>query len=349
MSDGHTHEHSHDEDVAAGHASHTGPLARSIRLLRTGHTHSHAATIESALTASVEGIRALWISVGILAATALVEGGLVIVTGSVAVLGDSIHNAADVLTAVPLGVAFWLQRRPPNRRYTFGYGRAEDLAGVLVCTVIGASAGITLWISISRLLHPHHVTALWCIVAAGIVGFVGNEVVALYRIRVGRHIGSAALVADGLHARVDGITSLAVVVGAIGVACGWPDADAIVGIGISIVILNVFRIASICIVRRLMDSVDPALLDQIEAVLVAVGGVEGVTNVRVRWIGHRLEAEATVVSDGGITLAQSHEIAEEAHHRLLHEVPLLSYALIHSDPVMPDGTTPHGLTEHHFT
>jgi len=302
-----------------------------------GRAHAHGGSdLEDVLTTTSVGLRTLAVTSAALAAIAVIEFILVAPTGSVGLLGDAIHNAADVLTAVPLAVAFLLQRRPPTRRYTYGYGRAEDLAGVVVCLVIAASAVATGIVSVERLVHPAAVHHLWAVVAAGSVGFVGNELVALYRIRAGQRLGSAALVADGRHARVDGLTSLAVVAGALGVSLGWDKADAIVGLGICVVILSVLRTAATEVFRRLMDSVDPELVAQIEAVLRGVEGVDDVLGVRLRWIGHRLEAEATIVSDGAITLRAAHDIAAAAHHRLLDEVPRLSYALLHSDPSAAD-------------
>jgi cation diffusion facilitator family transporter len=341
--EGHDHEDHHHNDDRHGRGGILGAITSFI----SPHSHDHVDSLDTALTSSVEGVKALKLSVSVLAAVALIQLGIVLLTGSIALLGDTIHNATDVATAIPLAFAFWLQRRPPNRQYTYGYGRAEDLAGVFVCVIIALSAVATAWIAIDRLLQPQPVTHLPFVALAGVVGFVGNEAVAIYRVRVGRSIGSAALVADGLHARTDGITSLAVVAGAIGVAAGWTAADSVVGLVISVVILNVLRHAAREIFHRLMDSVDPELVGQVEEVLRQVEGIQYVQNVRLRWIGHRLEAEAAIVSDGNISLSAAHKIAEEAHHRLLHEVPRLTYAIIHSDPsVGNDGT--HEITRHHF-
>lgn len=190
------------------------------------------------------------------------------------------------MTAVPLAVAFWRGRRPPTRRYTYGYGRAEDLAGGFIVAMIALSSAVAAWEAMQRLAHPQDVHRLAWVGVAGAVGFVGNETVARYRIRVGRKIGSAALLADGLHARTDGFTSLAVVVGAIGVAAGFRLADPIVGLLITAAILVVLKNAARDIYRRLMDAVDPALTDKIESVLASVDGVEGVDQLRVRWVGH---------------------------------------------------------------
>ena len=189
------------------------------------------------MEASAAGMRALWVSLAVLAATAALQAVVVAVSGSVALLGDTLHNAADALTAVPLGIAFMLGRRPPSRRYTYGYGRAEDLAGVVIVLVIAASSALAGYAAVTRLAHPHPVSDLIAVAGAAVIGFLGNEAVARYRIRTGRRIGSAALVADGLHARADGFTSLAVLLGAGGVAAGWDWADPVVGLLITGAIL----------------------------------------------------------------------------------------------------------------
>ncbi|MEA3057122.1 MAG: hypothetical protein QOD30_2554, partial [Actinomycetota bacterium] len=267
-------------------------------------------------------------------------------SSSVALLADTIHNFGDALTALPLGVAFVLGRRPPTRRYTYGFGRAEDLAGVLIVAMIAASSIVAAYEAVTRLLDPRDVRHVGFVIAAGIIGFVGNELVASYRIRVGRRIGSAALVADGLHARTDGITSLAVVAGAIGSALGWRLADPIVGLVITVAILGIVRHAARDIYRRLMDAVDPALVDQVEHELGHVDGVVAVDGVRVRWIGHELLAEVTIAVDAALSIVDAHSVAERAEHALLHEVPRLSGATIH---VNPAGDGHHDATAHHRT
>jgi cation diffusion facilitator family transporter len=315
---------------------------------RRPHSHGVAETVDQALMASDGGMRALKISLAALAVTAVAQLAIVFISGSVALLADTIHNFADALTAVPLAIAFRLGRRAPNRRYTYGYGRAEDLAGIFIVVVIALSAGIAAWEAISRLMHPSTVDNVGWVAVAGVLGFVGNELVASYRIRVGRRIGSAALVADGHHARADGLTSLAVVVGAAGVAVGFELADPIVGLLITVAILFVLKDAAREIYRRLMDSTDPALVTRVEDILSSVPGIEGVSDVRIRWIGHELRAEAHIVSDCDLTLARAHEIAEEGHHRLLHDVPRLAEAVIHTNPCDHDGQDHHASLAHHF-
>jgi cation diffusion facilitator family transporter len=297
-----------------------------------GHSHDTADQIDDALEADSAGRRALVISLVGLAVTALIQGVVVVLSGSVALLGDTLHNIADALTAVPLLIAFTLVRRPPNKRYTYGYGRAEDLGGLFVIAMMVLSALLAGWEAISRLIHPQQVTYLWAVAAAAIVGFAGNEIVAQYRIRVGRQIGSAALVADGLHARTDGFTSLAVLLGAGGVAIGWDWADPVVGLLITVAIVGVLRSAVRQVGARLMDAVDPALVDQATAAVMSVDDVVQVQELRIRWIGHTLRAEAGITVDPALTVSQAHEVADHVKAHLRAEVRRLTAATIHVSP-----------------
>jgi len=343
MSDGHRDHHGHHDD----HDHHGGAVG-FVRDLVRPHSHDTSDAVAAALTTGNEGMRALEISLVGLAVTAGLQLVILVLSGSVALLADTIHNFADALTAVPLAVAFWLGRRPANRRYTYGYGRSEDLAGIFVVLTVAASAVLAAYEAIDRLIHPAAVTHLGWVAAAGVVGFLGNEIVARYRIVVGRKIGSAALEADGHHARTDGLSSLGVVAGAVGVALGWQAADPVFGLVITVAILFVVRSSARDIYRRLMDAVDPELVDRAESVLRATRGVEAVDAVRLRWIGHRLHAEAEITADPGLSLAQAHGIAEVAHHRLLHEIPRLSSATIHVSPRATGDHDPHALTAHHL-
>ena len=256
-------------------------------------------------------------------------------SGSVALLGDTLHNAADALTALPLGVAFVLGRRPPTRRYTYGYGRAEDLAGIAIVLTIAASSALAAYEAVTRLLHPHHVSDLIAVAAAALAGFAGNELAAWYRIRTGRKIGSAALVADGLHARTDGLTSLAVLLGAGGVALGWDWADPVVGLVITVAILAVLRQAAREIYRRLMDAVDPALVDQAENVLRARPGCWMSGRSGCAGSATRSAPNARSSSTRTSPPSQAHELTVSAEHALLHAIPRLSAALVHADPRVP--------------
>lgn len=339
--------HHRDHPVDQGH-EHPGGVRGLLRSVIAPHSHDAGDAVDRELEASHEGMRALKLSLVALAVTAGLQLVIVGISGSVALLADTVHNFADALTAVPLAFAFWMGRRPPTRRYTYGYGRAEDLAGLFIVVMITLSAAIAGWEAVRRLVDPAPVRNVGWVLAAGIIGFAGNELVAVYRIRVGRRIGSAALVADGLHARTDGLTSLGVVASAIGVWMGVPSADPVVGLVITAAIVVVLVRACRDVYRRLMDSVDPDLVDRVESVLAAVEGVERVESVRVRWIGHELRAEVDITVDGELSVADAHAIADHSHHELLHEVRRLRHATIHVNPDVVDGRDHHEATAHHF-
>jgi cation diffusion facilitator family transporter len=284
--EGHRHDHGHE-----GHDHGSGRwerLKHQVTHLVKPHSHEAVDKVDTAMEASAEGMRILWISLSILGVTTVLQALVFALSGSVALLGDTIHNGADALTAVPLAIAFVLGRRAATRRFTYGFGRAEDLAGIAILITITASSALAAYTAVDRLLNPQTITHLPWVAAAAVIGFIGNEWVARYRIRTGKRIGSAALVADGLHARTDGFTSLAVLFGAGGAAIGWKLADPIVGLLITFAILLVLKDAAKEVFRRLMDAVDPALVDTAEAVLCQAAGVKKVGDVRMRWIGHQL-------------------------------------------------------------
>jgi cation diffusion facilitator family transporter len=296
------------------------------------HAHGPADQTDSALGAEADGRRALLGSLGILAVTAAMQLMVVGFTGSVALLTDGLHNVADAFTALPLLIAFAVSRRPPTKRYTYGYGRTEDIAGLFVVIIIAFSAGLAAWQASNRLIHPQEISDLWAVALAAVVGFLGNEIAGRYRIRVGRRIGSAALVADGLHARTDGFTSLTVLLGAAGVALGWKGADATVGLIITVVILGALRSAVRQVGARLLDATDPALVDQATAVVAGVPGVTGVRELRIRWLGHTLRAEVDAVVEPTLNVTRAHDVAHHAERHLLREVPRLTAATIHTSP-----------------
>lgn len=319
-------QHGHDQH---GHAHGLKGVALAIF---APHSHDAADSIDTALESSDRGIRAVKISFVVLAITSLLQLAVIVVSGSVALLADTIHNFSDALTAVPLFLAFRLARRPPTRRYTYGYGRAEDLAGLFVIAMIGLSAIVAAAEAVSRFVSPHGVHHVGWVAAAGVIGFLGNELVALYRIREGNAIGSAALVADGYHARTDGFTSLAVVVGAIGVWLGWSAADPVAGLVISIAILAVLRSAALGILRRLLNGVDPVLVDRIEHEASHAPGVRGVRQVQVRWEGHRLRADLAIGVDPALNVTQAHAVAHDVEHELLRHIAHLDAAAVHVEP-----------------
>jgi cation diffusion facilitator family transporter len=312
-----------------------------------GHVHDHThGVVDPSVATSERGIWALKWSFVALVATALVQVIVVVLSGSVALLSDTIHNVGDALTAVPLWIAFALGRLGTSRRFPFGYGRVEDLAGVMVVLVILFSAVVAGYEAIERLIHPQPVGLVWAVAVAGAVGFVGNEAVAILRIRVGRQIGSAALVADGYHARTDGWTSLAVVVGAAGVWLGYPVADPIVGLLITTAILVIVWQSGKMVFTRLLDGVDPTLIDDIRNASSHVEGVQEVAEVRARWLGHRLRAEVNVAVDPDLSVDEGHAIAREVNHRLMHELSYLDMAVVHVDPVQESGEEHHRIPTH---
>jgi cation diffusion facilitator family transporter len=316
-----------------------------------GHGHAHAhdhshGIVDPSITTTTRGLWAVkWSFVGLIV-TALIQLVVVLISGSVALLADTIHNFADAATAIPLAIAFWLARKRPSERFTFGYGRAEDLAGSAVVLAILLVALFTGYASIQRLLHPQEIAHLWAVIAASIVGFLGNEAVAIFRIRVGREINSAALIADGYHARVDGWTSLAVLFGAVGVFLGYPLADPIVGLLITAAIFGVVLQSGKTIFFRMLDGADPHVIAEIRHAAEHVPQVKGVAEVRARWLGHRLHAEVNIAMDPAMTIAQAHAVATEVRHQLLHHLDYLSLVVIHVDPADQSGEVHHGIAPH---
>jgi cation diffusion facilitator family transporter len=310
-----------------------------------GHDHSHG-IVDPAIVTNDRGLWAVKWSFAALMATAVLQLFVVFVSGSVALLADTIHNFADATTAIPLAIAFLLARKQPSARFTFGYGRVEDLAGVVVVLTILCSAVVAGYESLQRFLHPQDVAHLWAVIAASIVGFLGNEGVAIFRIRVGREIQSAALIADGYHARVDGWTSLAVLFGALGVWLGYPLADPIVGLVITAAIFGIVIQSGKSIFTRMLDGAEPHVIDEIRHVAAHVPEVNEVSEVRARWLGHRLHAEVNIAVNPQMTIAQAHAVATEVRHQLLHRLSYLSLVVIHVDPADQSGEAHHRIERH---
>ncbi|MEO3759226.1 cation diffusion facilitator family transporter [Mycobacterium sp. B14F4] len=297
-----------------------------------GHSHDHTHRVDEALRDSAAGIRAVKVSLAVLGLTAGVQLVIVAVSGSVALLADTVHNISDAMTAVPLWIAFAMSRRAATRRYTYGFGRVEDLAGLFILAVIALSAVVAAVEGVRRLIEPVPLSHLSWVAAAGVIGFVGNEAVAVYRIRVGRRIGSAALRADGMHARADGLTSLAVVAGAIGVGLGFPAADPIIGLVIAGAIAVVLVFAARDVFGRLLDRVDADIVDTAHSVLARQRGVRGVRRVRMRWVGHQLQADTELDVDPSLSLVEAHAVAHDAEHTLVHAIPKLGSVVVHAYP-----------------
>lgn len=306
------------------------------------HSHDHPhGTVDPALLQTHRGLRAVKWSFAGLMVTALFQVGVVYFSGSVALLADTIHNFGDALTAIPLWIAFLLARKKPTDRFPYGLGRVEDLAGALIVCMIVASAVVAGYESAHRFMAPRTVQHLGSVIAAGVIGFAGNELVALYRIKIGREINSAALIADGRHARVDGLTSLGVVLSAVGIGLGYPLADPIVGLLITLTIMRIAWDSARQVFTRLLDGVDPELVDEIRAAVRDTPGVRTVTAVRVRWVGHRLHAEINLTVDGTISVHDADRIAQQASGSLRNRMPMVWTARIHVDPADPSGENHH--------
>lgn len=329
-----------------GHSGHDqGDHGHDDYDTQAGHGHTHG-SVDPSISTNERGIWAVkWGFIGLFL-TASVQLVVVFLSHSVALLADTIHNFGDAGTAIPLGIAFLFAKRAATRRFTYGFGRVEDLAGLAVVLTIFASAGVAFYQAIHRLLHPQAVTHLGAIVVASIIGFLGNELVAVFRIRVGKEIGSAALIADGYHARTDGWTSLAVLAGAIGVYFGFPKADPIIGILITVAILGIVWQSVKLVFSRMLDGVEPSVLDEVRHAAAHVEGVHGVSDVRARWIGHTLRAEVSISVDPHITVQEGHDLAKRVEHEMGDHLKFLSGVTIHVDPLTETGESHHRLDTH---
>ncbi|MBY5408021.1 cation transporter [Rhizobium leguminosarum] len=320
QSHGHSHgPHGHSHGDAGGH----------------GHTHG---VVDPSIASSERGIWAIKWSFVILALTAALQLAVVFSSGSVALLADTIHNIGDAATAIPLWIAFTLVRRKPTRTFNYGLGRVEDLAGMLIVLIILFSAIVAGYEAIDRLLNPQPITQLLAVAMAGVIGFIGNEAVAVFRIRVGRQMNSAALIADGYHARTDGLTSLAVVLGAVGVWFGFPLADPIIGLLITIAIFGIVWQSARAIITRSLDGVEPGITDEIRHAAEHVEGIGNLTDVKARWIGHRLHADITIAVGSSKTVAEANTVVLALRNELNAHLPALGTATIQFETA--ETTTP---------
>ncbi len=331
------HDHDHESESGGG-----GLADRLRRVLGHSHDHDHDAPLADTGAAGVRASKVSLVGLGI---TAALQAVLVVVTGSVALLSDTLHNLTDALTAIPLWIAFALGRRSSSRKFTFGLGRAEDLAGLVIVAAIAVSAGGVAWESLRRLFDPRPLDHIPWVIAAGLIGAAGNELVARYRIRVGRRISSEALIADGQHARTDALTSLAVVAAGVGAALDADWVDAVAGLVVAAMILVLLRHAGTRVFGRILDAVDPSLVDRTEQVAGSVDGVSWVSDVRMRWHGHRMLVTLVAGVDPDLTVRQGHRIAQAISHELIHAFPFTTEVLVHVDPAGdPDA---HDITAHH--
>ena len=294
-----------------------------------GHTHG---SIDPSIVTTEKGLWAVKWSFVVLMITFIIQVIVVIFTGSVALLADTIHNLGDAVTAIPLGIAFLFAMKKPSKRFTYGYGRVEDLAGVIIVGIILFSAVFAGYQAKDRIIHPLPIQNIWAVIIAPIVGFIGNEGVAIFRIKVGKEIGSAALVADGYHARIDGFTSLAVIVGAFGVLLGFPLADPIIGLLISITIFKIVWDSVKTVFTRLLDGVEPEIFEEIKHSLTHVTGIKEVLDIRARSSGHQLYAEIFIKVDSTISVIEAHDIIEDVEHEVMHHIKYISSVMVDIEP-----------------
>ena len=326
----HTHEHGH-------HHHHSGnPLVRVAQALHLpGFTHDHSHHDLAADRAFLDNrlaVRTVWIALVALGLTTALQIVIYIASGSVALLADTVHNLGDALNSIPLLFAFYIARRAANSRFTYGYGRLEDIAGVFIVVSIGFSAAYIIYESAQRLLNPLPLENLEWIALASLVGFAGNELVALMQIRVGRRIGSDAMIADGQHALIDGLTSLAVLIAVIGALIGLPILDPIVGVVIGVAIVGITWNAIKAIWHRMMDAVDPHLVEHVEAHARGVAGVEAVQTLRLRWVGHRMYGVMKIAVPADATLEASGKIVRDVQQEARHLIPQLEELTIEVAP-----------------
>ncbi len=309
------------------------------------HDHDDRDAAGQLIDSGAVAIRATKVSLIALGVTAAIQALIVVFSGSVALLSDTLHNLTDALTAIPLWIAFAVGRRAPTRRYTYGFNRIEDAAGFLIVMAIAASAVLVIWESVQRLIEPRLIDHIPWVIAAGLVGALGNELVARYRMTIGERVGSEALITDGRHARTDALTSLAVVVAGVGAAFGAAWVDPAVGLVVAGAILVLFARSARRMTRRVLDGIDPEIVDEVAGVAQRVDGVREITELRVRWHGHQLRVDASIAVDPDLTVAKGHDVAHHVEHHLIHHFSVPVTALIHVSPYgMPEA---HDATAHH--
>jgi cation diffusion facilitator family transporter len=346
-----TDEHHHDREPEEPHDhGPSDPEVSWVRRLRhqVGHLfqHDHDHGLNTGLLETGEiGIHATKVSLVGLGITALLQAIIVVFSGSVALLSDTLHNITDALTAIPLWIAFAVGMRPATRRYTYGFKRAEDAAGFLIVIAIGVSAALVIWESVQRLFEPRLINHIPWVIAAGIIGALGNEFVARYRIRIGHEIGSEALITDGHHARSDALTSLAVVAAGIGAAFGAEWVDPIAGLVVASGILWLLIKSGRKMARRLLDGIEPELVEDAATAIESVDGVIAIDDLRVRWHGHQLHIAASVAVAPDLTVEDGHDIAHNVEHELHHRFSSPIVAIIHIEPY--EHTDSHETVAHH--
>lgn len=303
-----------------------------------GPAHDHG-SLDEELVSNRTAVRAVWISAVGLAATAIFQFAIVAVSGSVGLLSDALHNIGDVLGTLTLWIAFTLSRRPESETFPFGWRRAEDLGGLIIVGAIAASALLAGYESVSALFgEGHEVTNVPLALLAAVVGIIGNEGVAQYKIRVGQRIDSPALIADGQHARTDGLASAGAAAGIVGVGLGFPLADPIAGVLITLAIVYILVDVGRDVLRRLADGVRPGVLAGMRDAAAQVEGVDDVHAVKARHAGRALLVQLHIAVDGDMSVTEGHDIALRVGDAVKHSTPGVTAVEVHVDPT---GSQPH--------
>jgi cation diffusion facilitator family transporter len=277
----------------------------------------------------------------ILGLTAVLEIGISSVSGSVSLLSDAVHNVSDALTGVPLWVAFFFSRKKPTARYSYGYGKFEDLAGVMIVVLVLLSSVFSITRSFGKLLHPQIFLHPGWVALASVTGFLGNEAVAFLRIRAGRRTGSVSLVADGQHARVDGLVSLSVLAGVAGSLTGHLRWDPLVGILLGVVTFLIGVRMGWMVGTHLSDGIDSGVLETIRRAALDEPGIREVSRVRARWMGHRMICDLLVVLDHPVSLPDSRQRARAVEERIRKALPFMDDVLVVATPYGEgDGNSP---------
>ena len=308
---------------------------------------SHGVAAVAGPEGTKAGLRAIRICAAVLAVAVVVQLVVVGIGGSAGLFAAALDNLGDVISTVALALAFMAARRAADDRYTFGHQRLEDIAGIVVVLVIWTSAGLAAFESVRKLSGPHRPTALGVgLVVAGI-GTLGNEIVARYKMRVGRAIGSQPLIADGRHARIDALASVAAFAGLLGVKLGWRAADPVAGLLITIAIVAIAWDASRHVLARVMDAVDPSVVSSIEHAARETPGVAGIGRIQARWVGRSLYVTLTVAVDGAVPVSDAHAISEAVHHHIIHDLPGVAQVDVHVDPWEAHAEDAHRATSAH--
>ena len=318
------HKHNHD-------SSWWEKIAMGLHLPGYGHSHDLPA-VNDAIYNNELGIRTVKQALLLLGITTLLQAGIYYFSGSVALLADTVHNLGDALNSIPLWIAFVLARRVATKRYTYGFGRAEDIAGLVIVLSIAFSAGYILVEAVSKIITPQPIAFGGWVIVAALVGFVGNEIVAVLQISVGKRIGSEAMVTDGRHARVDGLTSLAVLPAVFGSWMNVPILDPIFGLIIGVAIVFITRDAIIAMWYRLMDAVDPHLMEHVEAAILKNPSVREINYACMRWVGHSLYLESCITVDPAYEFAKLYTLREQIDQELIKEIPYLSQITLSLSP-----------------